>query len=279
MSPTLKLGMMVSLSADAPWSEFEAQMDVVQRGQFTCVQLGVRHGAGLDGDVLLRAMDALYQREVEVAAIGVYLNLLRPDDREFFTGNDLGTFDVVVRAMRETGGRPVVMWGGSHARRMGDAHPDNHTEASYELVKAQARPLVDRLVEVGGMLLVEPYHRHVLGSAFQLTRFCEDLGPGAGVVLDPINLVTPETFPDHRSHLSAVIAALADHAVIVHLKDLEFDADKGSVSYPGPCRGALDYVWYAHALAEAADGAPGILEHLSGEAFIDARAQVERSLG
>ena len=271
--------MMVGLSPEAPWSEFEEQLALVERAQLGCVQLSVRRGAGLDMDLLLRALDALYQREVEVAAIGWYVNLLRPDDREFFTGNDLGTFDVIVRAMSETGGRPVVTWDGTYGARACDGHPDNHTEASYERVKAQARPLVDRLVAVGGSLLIEPYYRHVLGSAFQLTRFCQDLGSGTGVVLDPINLVTPETFPDRQAHLSAVITALADYAVIVHLKDLDLNTETNSVVYPGPGKGALDYTWYVRTLAKAADGAPGILEHLQGDAVIDARAQVERSLG
>jgi len=274
-----KLGMMVRLTGGEPWSAFEQQMDVVRRGQFDCVQLSLHRGPELGRDVLLRAADALYQREVELAAIGLYLNLLRPDDRTFFAGNDLETFDTVVQVMRETEGRPVVMWGGTHAPGLGDPHPDNHTEPAYQQVVDQARRLAEPLAEVGAMLVVEPFYPHVLGSAFQLTRFCQDVGPAAGVVLDPINLITPETFPDHRSHLSAVVTALADNTALVHLKDLDFNAETGSVFYPGPGRGVLDYAWYARTLTSAAVGVPAILEHMEGEDFIDARAQIERSLG
>jgi len=279
LGATLKLGLMVQLSGEAPWSAFQDQMEIVGRAQVECVQLSVHQGPRLSDDVLWRALDALYQRGVEVSALGLYLNLLRPDDRGFFAGNDLTTFDMVVRALADTGGRPVVVWGGTHASGLGQSHPENHTEASYQQVTRLARPLVERLRDVGGSLLVEPFHAHVLGSAFQLTRFCQELGPGVGVVLDPINLVTAETFPDHRAHVEAVITALADHAAIVHLKDIDLDPETGQVTYPSPGRGALDYVWYARALANAADGAPGIIEHVSGEACIDARAQVERSLG
>jgi sugar phosphate isomerase/epimerase len=158
--------------------------------------------------------------------------------------------------------RRVVSWSGTYGEALGDDHPDNRAEAAWEALRRHVDELAPLLEEVDGLLLLEPFLPHVLGTPERAAAFCRELAsPYLRLVLDPPNLLPPADWPRQAELLPAMVAALAPFVGLVHLKDMRLR--DGAVDMPGPGQGALDYHALLAAVAGAELSAPLIVEHVT----------------
>ena len=220
------------------------------------------------------------KRGLDVVAYGAYIHLLRPDD-ETFHGVAIPAVYNLIEAMRETRCRRIVVWSGTHGRRLGEGHPDNWTAATHEAAVAQARDLATRLRMYDGLLCLEPYYMHVLRTPEEYAAFAHEVDPDVvRVVLDPPNFVPPDDYDRFPELLPQNVAPRAPVVGLVHLKDFTRAAD-GSLRMPGPGQGSVDYAAFIGALRENGVTAPAIIEHIDSDSVPDmlrAREYVERFL-
>ena len=250
------------------------RLDAVTAVGLDCVQITVpgATSARAWGEMLA----ACGRRGVAVAALGCYANLARPDDPGLH-GATAADVEVAFAALAAGGGplpRQVVVWSGTFGPDLLAGDPRNGTIETWHTVVTSVARLARRARELGCRLLVEPYHRHCLGTprdyvllmraALEAAGLPVDpAGAPLGVVLDAPNLVGTEALDQLDDHLAAAIHTLGPWTGLVHLKDIGPAAGgQGVPALPPPGAGVIDYPAYLRRLAARVDGrVPAIAEH------------------
>jgi sugar phosphate isomerase/epimerase len=124
---------------------------------------------------------------------------------------------------------PVDMW---------RAHPANAAPDAWHDMREQLEPLL-AAAEAGGVRLgIEPEAANVVRDAACARRLLEQLGADrqrVGIVLDPANLLAPETLIRQKSVLEDAFVNLGDDVVCLHAKDVVAEG------YAAPGSGGLDF--------------------------------------
>ena len=124
---------------------------------------------------------------------------------------------------------PVDMW---------RAHPDNTDPAAWSDLRRTLDPLLEAARDAGIRLGVEPEHANVVHDARAAARLLEELGPDApiGIILDPANLLTPQTVPRQSAILDEALDLLGERIIGVQAKDVVASgysaAGAGLMDYP-----------------------------------------------
>lgn len=206
-----------------------------------------------------------------IVAISGYANPLRPDEAPM--GSTLTQLADLIELMPRLDVRRLVSWSGTFATGMFDDHPDNHTEAGWDALCASIDELAPLLDEAEALLLFKPHYTHVLGTAEEVEHFYTALNsPYLGVVLDPTNMLPPDTWARQGAIIPSIVATIARHVGLVHLKDMRLR--HGKLDLPGPGQGVLDYPILLRALAAAEITVPTIIEHVTLDQAAAARAFV-----
>jgi sugar phosphate isomerase/epimerase len=216
---------------------------------FSLCQLNI-HQAGISRADLAAVADSMVEFGVRPVAVGCYLNPMRPDEPSAM-GTTRADLDTVLHALDIIGARRVVFHSGTHAASLYDSDEANATEESLEELRAFVLDIVANTKARHYTLVIEPWHCHVLGSEDRVIEFHSRLPPAASehvrYVLDPTNLVTPETYADRDRFARAVCRSIGKAAGVVHLKDCIMPPD-GEAALPGPGQGKLDYGAYLEAI-------------------------------
>ncbi|MFC4465318.1 sugar phosphate isomerase/epimerase family protein [Streptomyces xiangluensis] len=129
----------------------------------------------------------------------------------------------------------------SGTRDAGDmwaGHPDNQSPAAWADMRSTLDVLLEAAAEAGVRLGIEPEPANVIDSAERAHRLVNELATDArhlGIVLDPGNLVTPETLSSQHDIFNEAFDLLGDHIIGLQAKDL-------TAAGPAPLgRGGLDY--------------------------------------
>ncbi|MET1073345.1 MAG: TIM barrel protein, partial [Umezawaea sp.] len=98
-------------------------------------------------------------------------------------------------------------------------------------------PLLEAARAAGVRLGVEPEHGNVIRDAPAAARLLAELGADApiGIVLDPANLLTPQTVGEQDEILGEAFALLGDHVIGTQAKDV---VESG---YSAAGAGLMDY--------------------------------------
>ena len=118
------------------------------------------------------------------------------------------------------------------------AHPDNTAPAAWSELRRTLDPLLEAARDAGVRLGVEPEHGNVVRNAPAAARLLAELGDDApiGIVLDPANLLTPDTVARQSEILGAAVDLLGDRVVGVKAKDVVTAgysaAGAGMMNYP-----------------------------------------------
>jgi len=235
---------------------------------------------------------------LSLAAIGCYMSLLEPESRRLHGVSMQGAL-AAIEAAATSPGRPegrgapsgpaaqaglwatrpqFVVWSGTLGKSLLAIHPGNFSPAAWDRAVETAVDLVQRIAQLGGRLLVEPYYTHVLGRARDYIHFFNEVerraavaGAGAGgaraigIVLDPPNLIDAESLHDLDAWVDEVVARLGPHAGLAHFKDITLPPG-GTELHPGlpkPGAGLMDYRRLTAALRAHAPAGRfvGIVEH------------------
>ena len=117
------------------------------------------------------------------------------------------------------------------------AHPGNLTSDAWAAMRRTLDDLMEAAATAGVRLGVEPEPGNVVRDASRAARLLDELGSDApvGIVLDPANLLSPESVPRQSEVLAQAVALLGPAVIGVQAKDV---AASGA-SAPGA--GLLDY--------------------------------------
>ena len=117
------------------------------------------------------------------------------------------------------------------------AHPDNTSGGAWADLRRSLDVLLDAAQEAGLKLGVEPEPGNVVCDARAAARLLTELGNDAavGIVLDPANLLTPQTVPRQTEILSEAVDLLGPRVIGVQAKDVV------TSGYSAAGAGLLDY--------------------------------------
>ena len=125
-------------------------------------------------------------------------------------------------------------------------HPANQAPAAWADLRRTLAPLLQAAGAAGVRLGIEPEPANVVRDAPTAARLLDELGEDApiGIVLDPANLLTPDTIPRQSEILTEAADLLGPRVVGIQLKDL---TTSGHAAAAGT--GLLDYPALLHHLA------------------------------
>ena len=118
------------------------------------------------------------------------------------------------------------------------AHPGNLASDAWTDLRRTLDALLEAVHEAGVRLGIEPEPGNVVRDARTAARLLGELGHDApaGVVLDPANLLTPETISHQSELLAEAVDLLGPRVVGIQAKDV---AASGAAAAAGA--GLLDY--------------------------------------
>lgn len=266
----MKLG--VILSGKRP-EDVAQRLAQAREAGFSLCQLNLAQGGYTRADLVAIA-DSMLEHGIRPVAVGCYVNPMRPDEPSF-AGANRADLDLLLHSLDIVGARRVVIWSGTHAGSMYEAHAENGSEESLETLHTFIRTIVAETKARHYSLVIEPWQYHVLSSEERIIAFHERLEPAVRehvrYVLDATNLITPERYETLDKEARAVCRRIGPAAALVHLKDCIMPPD-GDHALPGPGQGRLDYPAYVEAVQRfAAVDAPAIVRNVRPAEFADVR--------
>lgn len=182
-------------------------------------------------------------------------NIIDPDvDRRERTTQD---------ALRLIGHAPAlgvsvvtICTGSADGDNMWAAHPDNDTEWAWNDAVTTIRRLLDRADTAGVLIAVEPEAANVVSDAVLADLLRSEVGFDAplGFVIDPANLLTPDTIDQQSAIIPSAFELLESDVVAVHAKDLD------GTRAVAPGLGTVDFETVADAHLRHAPGVPIIIQ-------------------
>lgn len=269
----LRLGIALSAS-NAEQASAEAAWAV--KAGFERVQLNVWGGALTDGQVAALCAP-ITGVGLKIVALGCYLNPLDPKNQAYM-GASVDLMRSLASNHRAHGARTFVTWSGGYHDRFAGSDPRNASAEGFEALVRATGELLAVLEPCGGRIAFEPFFPDVLGT---VDRFAQMLGrmptSRVGLVMDPPNFVRPEDYLRRSEIMGRAFDRLGPRVLVAHLKDIGRNPD-GSVTYPAPCEGEMNYAAYLTCLASLGRPVECILEHTGGEHMAHSRQRVLRAL-
>ena len=153
---------------------------------------------------------------LECAVLGCYLNLADPDAERRARTQEI--YKAHLRFAPEISAR--VVGTETYANpASGFADPASSEEA-FHLFMDSLRPVVRCAEEVGTLLAVEPVYYHIISTPERAARMLEELpSDSLRIILDAVNLISPENADKTESLIQRAISLLGDRVEILHMKD------------------------------------------------------------
>jgi sugar phosphate isomerase/epimerase len=159
----------------------------------------------------------------------------------------------VIEAARRMGAPVVTLCTGSRdPENMWKHHLDNQSALAWSVLRSEldfALPLAEAAAI---KLAIEPEPGNVVNHAQAARRLLSEVAsPFLGIVLDPANLLSPETLPKQHEITAQAAQLLGGSLLLAHIKDID---PSGRVTTPGS--GAVDFSAFVAVLRSTAyDGA------------------------
>jgi sugar phosphate isomerase/epimerase len=188
---------------------------------------------------------------VALAALSGTYNMVHPDLN--VRASSRKAFANVIEAARRMSAPVVTLCTGSHdPQDMWKHHPDNQSALAWKVLRRELDFVLSLAESSGIKLAVEPEPGTVVNHAQAARRLLDEVAsPFLGIVLDPANLLSPETLHKQHEVLAQAAQLLAGSLLLAHIKDFD---PSGRVTVPGS--GAVDLAAFLAALRSTAyDGA------------------------
>lgn len=214
-----------------------------------------------------RIAHAYRSRGLDIQALGVYANLIEPD--EVAREKNFAYFADMMRIAKTMNVRMLLSECGSIIV------PGKGRDLSASLDESAWPRLVDmvrRLIPLAEThdvtIAIESYFQDLLGSATAVRYFLEEINhPRVRALLDPANLLP------HNS-LEEMFNALAPYIAALHAKDRKLHVTKGVAAGQGD----LDYGKYVALARKHCPDLPLVLEYVNPQTFQAALAHVRSFL-
>lgn len=205
-------------------------------------------------------VDTYRRHGVEVASIGVFTNLLEPDDAEL--ESNLAYFERHMQ-LAAVSGVPVVATECGFIPGKRGVSAETYESAFQRLVQS-AKWLGEKAEHYGVKIALEPCVLDVVPSAKRTADFLAQVGsPALQVLLDPANLIANSSEED-------MFRYLAPHIAYFHGKDRKVNDTYGRIVGDGDIRWPLFLdLYHRHT-----EGVPFILEYVNADNVCGVRDRV-----
>ncbi len=224
--------------------------------------------AGAPADEITSYAEAARRADIVIAEVGAWSNPLSKDEAE---RSKAIAYCQQQLALAETiGARCCVNIAGSRGRFWAGPHPENLSDATFDLVVETTRAIIDAVQPTRTFYTLEmmPWSfPETVDSYLQLLRAIDR--PSFGVHLDPVNLISsPQRYFDNAGLIRECFAKLGAWIKSCHAKDILLAENIYSVQFSEvlPGLGALDYTVFLAKLAQIDADTPLMLEHLADDA-------------
>jgi sugar phosphate isomerase/epimerase len=172
----------------------------------------------------------------------------------------------------QLGARVVTLCTGSRdPDNMWRSHSGNTDPSAWSDLRQSFDPLLEAAREAGIQLGVEPEFGNVVRDARAARRLLDEVGLDApiGIVLDPANLLTPDTVDQQNKIIGEAIDLLGGRVIGVHAKDVV------ASGYAAPGAGLMNYPAMFAQLAHIGP-VPVIVQDTSEQDAAQVRAELVR---
>ena len=204
---------------------------------------------------------------VTIHSIGVYTNLIHPDEAE--RKANLDYFEAMMKIGAAMGVRVFITEAGHyHSEEPAPRVAHHFQEEVWKQMVATGKELAKRADANNATVLVEPFFRGFLASAKRTRLFLEEVGsPRIRALLDPANLLEINDLEEMFDQLEPWIDCL-------HAKDRKLHVDRGVAAGQGD----LDYPKFVSLAAERTPKAPLILEYVGPDNYKQALAHLQGAM-
>ncbi len=217
------------------------------------------------GDEVVRAYArAAEAANIVIAEVGAWSNPLSPDESTRRAA--LTLCQARLALADEIGARCCVNIAGSRGEQWDGPHPDNLTQATFDLVVETVRHIVDAVKPRRTFYTLEPMPWVYPDSPDSYLRLMRAIDrPQVAVHLDPVNIVSsPQRFYENGALIRECFAKLGPYIKSCHAKDIRLDTKLTvHLDEVRPGLGGLDYRAYLQELDRLDPDTPLMLEHLS----------------
>jgi len=204
---------------------------------------------------------------ISIHSIGVYTNLIHPDEAE--RRANLAYFEAMM-AIGAAMGVKVFITEAGHYHAQGPVPPVAYhfQEDVWKTMVATGKDLARLAERHQATVLLEPFFRGFLASAKRTRVFIEQIGsPRVRALLDPANLL-------EINDLEEMFAQLAPYIDCLHAKDRKLHVDRGVPAGQGD----LDYPEFVRLAAKHTPKAPLILEYVGPNDYKQALAHLRKAM-
>jgi sugar phosphate isomerase/epimerase len=216
---------------------------------------------------------------IVIAEVGAWSNPLSPDEPTRRAA--LSLCQARLALADEIGARCCVNIAGSRGEQWDGPHPDNLTQATFDLIVETVRQIVDAVKPRRTFYTLEPMPWVYPDSPDSYLRLIRAIDrPQVAVHLDPANIVSsPQRFYANGALIRECFAKLGPYIKSCHAKDIRLDTRLTvHLDEVRPGLGGLDYRAYLQELDRLDPDTPLMLEHLSTAEEYELSANYVRSV-
>ena len=214
----------------------------------------------------------LDSHNLQCAVLGCYLNLATPDEDEYRNTLEIYRAHLRFAAWIHAG---VTGTETGAPNRGYTTEPACFTQEALELFIRRVEPLVRYAEECGVPLAIEPVVRHIVSTPARAEKVLQTLpSPFLRIILDSVNLLTPETAAQADSVVEDALNRLGDRISVLHMKDWRIRPGASDLEACACGTGGMHYnALLRYALAHP--GLPMTLENTTPENAEAARLHLE----
>ncbi len=263
----MRLGGPVFVESDDPEILARAHRDLGYRAAYTPGGLSLSDGGRVEA-----VRDAFRKHDVVIAETGVWNNLMDPDEEA--RQKNLRAVTEGLALADELGALCCVnIAGGFNADFWAGPHPDNFSQAAFDLAVENARKIIDAVKPKTAKFTYEMMPHMIPDTADRYLALLKAIDrPAFGVHLDAVNAInSPYTCYDTTAVIQECLEKLGQYVVSCHLKDIQIENDiTVRLTEVLAGRGVFDLKHYLSGIAGLAQQPPVMLEHLETPADYDA---------
>lgn len=165
----------------------------------------------------------LKKRDIHVSVLGCYINPTDPDETR-----RRAEVDKFLEHLKYAKAIGADMVGTETGRFSTDfaVVPETGSEECYQLLLKSMGEIVRAAEKLGVIVGVEGVFDHTLSSPSKMRRFLDDMdSPNVEVILDPVNLVSPEETDRQEAIIQEAFQLYGDKITMMHIKD--FTVEQG----------------------------------------------------
>jgi sugar phosphate isomerase/epimerase len=215
-----------------------------------------------------RAIAGAYRSSgIEIHSIGVYTNLIHPQEGERRAA--MAYFEAMMKAGAEMGVRTFVTEAGHyHGREPEPPVPLHFQESVWAQMVSTFKALAETAGRYDATVLLEPFFRGFLATAKRMRVFLEEVNsPRIKALLDPANLL-------EVNDLNEMFDQLGPRIECLHAKDRKLHVDRGVPAGQGD----LDYDRFLKLASERTPSAPLVLEYVGPKDYRETLAHVRAAM-